>query len=611
MSRGRLVIKYFSRFAVLLVTLGVLYLGNLFLMRPWSIDHFLAKELILDAIDSPESLTYLGVVDDFNWLTNHQSSLSIYTPEDLVIDVADLERSLDTLSAFNDDFLTLDQQITKQIAMFDYGNYLEELSRFPYHEYPLNQMSGVHIDLVEFMTDIHPVRTQAEAEAYLERLEMLEAVFLGTLDSLREQEELGIFPPEFVFAHLENQISDFLEKPVVDNPLYSVFSDKLSELELPAEDRQDYLGRAEEIIDGSVRAGYQKLLDYVLTNQSRANKSDGVWSLPEGEAYYALMLKAQTTTDYSADEIHQMGLDEVERITARMSQVLSDLGYDPTIGVGNVMNALNDSDEFLYADTPDRKKIVIRDYEQIVRNSWEQVSDYFVSMPIAQVEVRAVPEYSEQSQAGGYYSSPALDGSRPGIFYANLYDVKQTPTYSMAALAFHEALPGHHLQIALNLENTDLSLYRRFGYGTSAFSEGWALYAESLAIELGMGRNQFDELGVLQSELFRAVRLVVDTGLHRKRWTREQAIEYMKGVTGMSDTEVVVEIERYIVWPGQACSYKVGGLKILELRERAKRALGADFSLRDFHSVVLGHGEPPLFVVEELVDRYIEEHQAF
>ena len=611
MSRGQLVIKHFSRFAAFLVTLGVLYLGNLFLMRPWSIDHFLAKELILDAIDSPESLTYLGVVDDFNWLTNHQSSLSVYTPEDLAIDAADLERSLDTLDAFDDEFLTPEQRITKQIAMFDYGNYLEELSRFPYHEYLLNQMSGVHIDLIEFMTDIHPVRTQAEAEAYLERLEMLEAVFLDTLDSLREQEELGIFPPEFVFAHLENQISDFLGKPVVDNPLYGVFSDKLSELELPAEDQQDYLVRAEEIIDGSVRAGYQKLLDYVLSNKSRANKSDGVWSLPEGEAYYALMLKAQTTTDYSADEIHQMGLDEVERITARMTQVLSDLGYDPIIGVGNLMNALNESDEFLYADTPDRKKVVIRDYEQIVRDSWEQVSEYFVSMPIAQVEVRPVPEYSEQSQAGGYYSSPALDGSRPGIFYVNLYDVKQTPTYSMAALAFHEALPGHHLQIALNLENTDLSLYRRFGYGTSAFSEGWALYAESLAIELGMGRNQFDELGVLQSELFRAVRLVVDTGLHRKRWTREQAIEYMKEITGMSDTEVVVEIERYIVWPGQACSYKVGGLKILELRERAKRALGADFSLSDFHSVVLGHGEPPLFVVEELVDRYIEEHRAF
>ena len=224
MSRGQLGIKYFSRFAVLLVILGVLYLGNLFLMRPWSIDHFLAKELILDAIDSPESLTYLGVVDDFNWLTNHQSSLSIYTPEDLAIDVADLERSLDTLDGFDDDFLTPEQQITKQIAMFDYGNYLEELSRFPYHGYPLNQMSGVHIDLIEFMTDIHPVRTQSEAEAYLERLGMLEAVFLGTLDLLREQEELGIFPPEFVFAHLEDQISDFLGNPVVRCTRFSSIS---------------------------------------------------------------------------------------------------------------------------------------------------------------------------------------------------------------------------------------------------------------------------------------------------------------------------------------------------------------------------------------------------
>jgi uncharacterized protein (DUF885 family) len=223
-------------------------------------------------------------------------------------------------------------------------------------------------------------------------------------------------------------------------------------------------------------------------------------------------------------------------------------------------------------------------------------------MPKSKVEVRAVPEYSEQNQAGGYYMSPALDGSRPGVFYANLYDIKQTPTYSMRTLAFHEAIPGHHLQVALNLENENLSLYRRFGYGTSAFSEGWALYSEILALEAGLAEDPYDELGVLQSELFRAVRLVVDTGMHYKRWSREEAIAYMKGVTGMSDTEVRVEIERYIVWPGQACSYKIGMLKILELREKAKEKLGENFNIKDFHSVVLEQGQPPLFIVEDLVN---------
>jgi len=226
-------------------------------------------------------------------------------------------------------------------------------------------------------------------------------------------------------------------------------------------------------------------------------------------------------------------------------------------------------------------------------------------MPEARVEVRAVPEYSEQTQAGGYYLSPSLDGSRPGIFYANLYDIKQTPTYSMRTLAFHEAVPGHHLQNALNQENESLSLYRKHGYYTSAYGEGWALYAERLATEAGLLESDFDELGVLQSELFRAVRLVVDTGMHHKRWTREEAIEYMKATTGMSDTEVQAEIERYIVWPGQACSYKVGMLEILALRDRAQAELGDAFDIKTFHSLILDHGEPPLFVLRQLVDDWI------
>ena len=203
--------------------------------------------------------------------------------------------------------------------------------------------------------------------------------------------------------------------------------------------------------------------------------------------------------------------------------------------------------------------------------------------------------------------SPSLDGSRPGVFYANLYDIKQTPTYSMRTLAFHEAIPGHHLQNALSLENENLSLYRKFGYYTSAFGEGWALYAEKLAVESGLADNLYDELGVLQSELFRAVRLVVDTGIHYKRWTREQAIAYMKKITGMSDTEVVTEIERYIVWPGQACSYKVGMLKILDLRQKAQKELGNNFDIKAFHSAVLDHGEPPLFVVEDFVEEMIQK----
>jgi uncharacterized protein (DUF885 family) len=290
-----------------------------------------------------------------------------------------------------------------------------------------------------------------------------------------------------------------------------------------------------------------------------------------------------------------------------MRRILNDLGYDANRAVGLLMNDLNEDSEYLYEDTADRKDLVIADFNEMVEDAQEGISGYFNRMPEARVAVRAVPEYSEQTQAGGYYMQPSLDGSRPGVFYANLYDIKQTPVYSMRTLTFHEAVPGHHLQIALNLENEALSLYRRFGYGTSAFSEGWALYAEKLAVEAGLLSNSYDELGVLQSELFRAVRLVVDTGMHYKKWPRQAAISYMKESTGMSDTEVRAEIERYIVWPGQACSYKMGMLKILEMRERAQAELGALFDIREFHSIILDHGEPPMFVLDRLVSDWITQ----
>ena len=359
------------------------------------------------------------------------------------------------------------------------------------------------------------------------------------------------------------------------------------------------------VIASEVKAGFQSILDFFEANYEYANKDHGVWSLPNGDAYYAARLRSYTTTDYTAEEIHQIGLSEVDRIGARMKEIFVELGYDVNKPDGEMMNDLNENPDFLYADTPDRKEIVVADYNQMVKEAEEDVRPYFARFPKSPVEVRAIPEYSEQTAAGGYYQAPALDGSRPGVFYANLYDIKQTPTFGMRTLTFHEAVPGHHFQIALNQENEDLTMYRKMGYRTSAFTEGWALYSEQLAVEVGMTKNLYDELGVLQSEMFRANRLVVDTGMHFKRWTREEAMAYMKKTTGMSDTEVRVEIERYIVWPGQATSYKMGMLKILELRKKAKDALGKKFDIREFHTVVLDQGIVPLFILEDIIDEWI------
>jgi len=568
----------------LLLIVGVFYLGNLLLFKPFSLDHYLAKD----------------------WLTNHQSKISITGLSDMEEDLADAKKLKALLLSYKNESLSEQQKITKEIAVFDASNFIKETEEFPFHNYPLNQIGGIHLNAVEFMTDVHPIRNVKEAEAYIDRLNLFDDSFEATLEILNAQKKAGIFPPKFVFDHLIRQLEEFLNFKENENPLRSVFLRKIEDLNLDSEVSGDLISKLDNSIENSVTPGFKLLYDFVKETRKKANQYHGVWSLPNGDEFYALRLKVYTTTDYSAEDIHNIGLSEVERITKRMQEIAFDLGYGDQVKVGQLMNSLNEDSNFLYSDTPDRKERVVADYNSIVEETWNISELYFHNMPKSRVEVRAVPEYSEQNQAGGYYMSPALDGSRPGVFYANLYDIKQTPTYSMRTLAFHEAIPGHHLQVALNLENESLSLYRRFGYGTSAFSEGWALYAERLALEAGLAEDPYDELGVLQSELFRAVRLVVDTGIHYKRWSREEAMAYMKNVTGMSDTEVRVEIERYIVWPGQACSYKVGMLKILELREKAKEKLGEDFNIKDFHSVILEQGQPPLFIVEDLVNLMLD-----
>ncbi len=593
-------------FAIFLLVCSA-YLVNLFFMKPFSLDHYLAKNLVVRFIDTPEGLTYLGVVDKFNWITGHLSELSIKGKDDIFEEIQKAKDQRSIISSYETSDLSEEQRITQKIALFSLENEIQEGEEFTYHNYPVNQIGGLHLNLVEFMTDIHPLRSLSEAEYYVDRLNLFDEVFDAALEILEEQKKSGIFPPEFVYHHVIRQLNKFLNYSYEENPLYVSFFRKIEPLSFSNSTQENFQDKLKLAIDSSVNPGFKSLLSFMEETLPSANQHHGVWSLPNGDEFYSLRLKVYTTTDYSAEEIHSTGLKEVERISVKMRSILTTLGYGTEESVGTLMNLLNEDPKFLYEDTPDRKELVVADYAKIVSETELVIKDYFYKMPEAKVEVRAVPEYSEENQAGGYYMSPSLDGSRPGVFYANLYDIKQTPTYSMRTLAFHEAIPGHHLQNALGMENEDLSIYRKFGYYTSAFGEGWALYSEKLAVEAGLTKDLYDELGVLQSELFRAVRLVVDTGIHYKRWTREEAMLYMKDITGMSDTEVVTEIERYIVWPGQACSYKVGMLKILELRERAKKELGDKFDIRDFHSAVLDHGEPPLFIVENFVDQMIEE----
>ena len=591
--------------SLILVTL---YVSNLFLMKPYSIDHYLAKELTLSLLDSPEFMTYIGIFDPFNAILKHNQKLSIDSLEDGEKNYQDTLKHLKMLKKYNSNNLTDVQKITQKIAIFDTENSIDRFENFRFHSYPFNQIGGNHLNGVEFMTDTHPIRTYREATDYIKRVRLFDDSMNSDLVWLEEQKKLGIFAPKFVFDHVIRQLKELIAYTDDNNPLMQVFIRKVNELDISTKKKEALFAELSEVILSDVKPGYKSILQYMENNYDQANKHHGVWSLPNGDSFYASRLRSYTTTDYTAEEIHYIGLSEVERIGNRMKEIFILLGYEINKPVGEMMNELNENPDFLYADTTDRKQIVIADYNQMVKEAEEDVRPYFERFPISPVEVRAVPEYSEKTAAGGYYQAPSLDGSRPGVFYANLYDIKQTPTFGMRTLTFHEAVPGHHFQIALNQENEDLTLYRKMGYRTSAFTEGWALYSEQLAVEVGMTKNLYDELGVLQSEMFRANRLVVDTGLHYKKWTREKAMDYMKRTTGMSDTEVRVEIERYIVWPGQATSYKMGMLKILELRQKAQDALGDKFDIRKFHTVVLDQGIVPLFILEDIIDEWVESY---
>ncbi len=601
-------LKYFGYLLLSGSLVISLYLANLFLMKPYSIDHYLAKELSMSLMESPEFMTYIGIFDPFNVILKHNQKLTIDSLEDGEDDYRDNLKHLEMLQKYNPNDLSGVQKVTRKIAIFDTENGIDRFENFRFHSYPFNQISGNHLGLVEFMTDTHPIRDYREANDYIKRVRLFDDSLNSDLVWLGEQKKLGIFAPQFVFDHVIKQLKELIAYADEENPLMQIFIEKVNKLDISTQKKEDLFSELSAVIKSDVRPGYESILQYMETNYSNANKYHGVWSLPNGDAFYASRLRSYTTTDYTAEEIHQIGLSEVERIGNRMKEIFTMLGYEVNKPVGEMMNDLNENPDFLYADTPDRKEIVIADYNQMVKEAEEDVRPYFERFPVSPVEVRAVPEYSEKTAAGGYYQSPSLDGSRPGVFYANLYDIKQTPTFGMRTLTFHEAVPGHHFQIALNQENDNLTLYRKMGYRTSAFTEGWALYSEQLAVEVGMTKNLYDELGVLQSEMFRANRLVVDTGLHYKKWTREEAMEYMKKTTGMSDTEVRVEIERYIVWPAQATSYKMGMLKILELRQKAKDALGDKFDIRKFHTIVLDQGIVPLFILEDIIDEWIESY---
>ena len=567
--------------------------------KPWLIDHFYYRVFIRFLLDHPQMLSGMRLLEPMG-LTSHNDDLNDYSTEQTERDAEYAKENLEMLRRYDRE--SLDDKLSYDVLEYFLKTSVDG-SRFLYYNYPVNQLFGFQSGLPDFMVNIHQIGDLEGAEHYVIRLSKFGVAFDQTIEGLVLRESKGIVPPKFVMTRVLEQMREFIKPAPKEHLLYTHLNKKLGELEdISDDDKNRLLAAAEKEIGETIYPAYNRLIDHYAALEPTASTDAGVWKFPNGDAFYAYMLRQFTTTELSAEEIHEIGQREVESLQGEMKRILTEQGYS-TDDFAATMQALNQEPRFLYPDTDEGREQILEDYRKIIKEIESGMSDFFSKRPKAAVEVKRVPKFKEKTSAGAYYQAPAFDGSRPGTFYANLRSVKEIPKFGMRTLAYHEAVPGHHYQIALAQELKGLPIFRRV-LPFTAYSEGWALYVEKVAAENGFQDDPFDRLGYLTAQLFRACRLVVDTGIHNKRWSREKAIETMLSCTGMPRTDIVAEVERYIVMPGQACAYMVGRLEILRLRDEAKRALRDEFDIRAFHDVVLRNGALPLTLLRREVEKW-------
>ena len=481
--------------------------------------------------------------------------------------------------------------------------------RFRDNGYLFDQMNGAQSSLVAFLINIHKVTSASDAEAYVQRLHRMGAALRQRLASAERRAAHGLLPPRWVFPYVisdaRNVITGAPFDRGPDSALYADFKAKVAALKLSADATAKLTAAASAALIEQVKPAYLDVITAMTAEQKLAPTDDGVWRLPDGAAYYAALLKNYTTTDLSPDQIHALGLHEVARIHDEMAALMEPLGFKGDLK--HFLVTMRDRKDLYYPNGPDGRARYLAETQKALDSVTAKLPQWFGTLPKAPLVVKPVEAFREKSAGKAFYQRPAPDGSRPGTYYVNLYDMAAMPAMEVEALVYHEGIPGHHLQLSVQTE-VELPAFRKFG-GVTAYSEGWGLYAEKLAKDMGQYTDPLRDFGRLQLELHRAIRLVVDSGLHAKRWTRERAIQYVLDNSAEPRPSAVKAIERYIVMPGQATAYMVGRLKISELRERARAALGERFDIRAFHDVVLRHGPLPLDMLDHEVDGWIAAQQ--
>ena len=570
-----------------------------------ALNEYFDAEFEKDVADSPMMQTSLGRKTDYGKWDD-------FSTQKYSKDLEKAKQRLDYLES-NVEEITLNES-TKLSYRLAKQSFKDEIKDYDYrfYNYPINQMHGYHSGLPAFLINMHRIDSVADAEAYIERLNGLPRVMEQIVAGMKIREQNGILPPKFVFEKVIDDSRNVIEgKPFTNSKeastLLEDFKTKVKKLQLPEVQQLSLINKAENALNTSVRKAYEDLIATLEDQQQRATADHGAWKFPKGEDFYNNRLKRITTTSLKANEIHEIGLSEVARIHGEMEEIMKKTGFKGSLQ--DFFEFMRTDKQFYYPNTPEGKKRYLAEATGLINTMKGRLDALFITKPKADIVVKAVEAFREKSAGKAFYQQPAIDGSRPGTFYANLYDMSAMPTYQMEALAYHEGIPGHHMQIAIAQELDSIPMFRKFSSYT-AYTEGWGLYSELIPKEIGFYKDPYSDFGRLAMELWRSCRLVVDTGIHAKKWTKEEGINYYKENTPNAESDCVKMVERHIVMPGQATAYKIGMNKIVELREEAKIQLGEQFDIREFHDVVLTNGAVPLNILEEMVQKWVKSKKG-
>jgi uncharacterized protein (DUF885 family) len=552
---------------------------------------------------SPQFQSYLGYKWDYDkW--NNISETFIEQSSELA------KKQLNTLNSFDESQLSSAEKISLALNKVSLERQLAN-DEFRHHTYIMDQFSAYHTMVPSFLINVHRVTNTEDALAYISRLQRVKTLFSQVIDQLRIRQKMGVFPPKWSYDQMLQASKNVITGAPFDSSdsassIWQDFQDKASKLEITDSERKTLLNDAKNALLTSVKPAYKALISELEVQRELTPEGDGVWRLPNGDKWYENRLAWFTTTDLTADEVHNIGLQNVERIHQDMRSIMKKVKFDGSLN--EFFEFMRSDKQFYYANADEGRDAYLLEAKALIDTMRDKLPEYFSLIPQAEMVVKRVEPFREKSAGKAFYQSPAKDGSRPGIYYANLYDMNDMPTYQMEALAYHEGIPGHHMQRAIAQELEGIPEFQKYSSFT-AYTEGWGLYTEELAKDMGFYQDPYSDFGRLAMELWRACRLVVDTGIHSKKWSREQAINYLIENTPNPKNDSVKAIERYIAMPGQATAYMIGKLKIMELRAWSQAELGEQFDIRGFHAQVLKDGPVPLNILEQKVKAWVADIQ--